>query len=166
MDCIDCGYSPADVTSYQCKGNGGHICGHKAFDTKILSNAKARSTARSMQNLLCKACVKNTRSCFGCTKHLPQTAFSKNMWHHARDNQRIALCITCIDVGMAARHTQRDTCTQCGKEYGHNKFDKHALYNSKRQQRTTNLLCKHCHTKNAGDTVAVTTRTTTLLSTA
>ena len=45
--CIQCGergYSPADVRSYQCQGNGGHACGHLAFPRQALKHAKQRSS--------------------------------------------------------------------------------------------------------------------------
>ena len=54
MQCVECGYSPLDVRSYQCQGNGGHTCGHKAFHRKALENAKTRLTQTSHLHCLCQ----------------------------------------------------------------------------------------------------------------
>ena len=53
---VECGYSPLDARSHQHRGSCGHTCGHKAFDRDALKHAKARS----MGNLMCKACVQDT----------------------------------------------------------------------------------------------------------
>ena len=111
MQCVECGYSPLDVKSCQCCGKGGHACGHEAFDRVALMNAKARS----MENLMCKACAQNSLPCSGCTTYLPRSSFDDIMWHHGRHNGQRSICTGCQAVGLSPRDTQRYACSLCGK---------------------------------------------------
>ena len=159
-ECVERGYSPLDVRSYQCQGLGGHTCGHKAFDTHALNNAKARS----MENLLCNKCTESTLQCSGCKQELPQSSFKKDMWHHGRHNGQKSMCIQCAALGLSPRDAQRYLCGQCGKEYGHMKFDRTALKNFKRPGRTTQLCCQQCRAESTRSFAAAKVRQATLLS--
>lgn len=58
------------------------------------------------------------------------------------------------------RYTMLHMQSMQKKEYGHKKFDTNALCNSKRRERTAELLCNQCQTENARSAVASNTRQT------
>ena len=159
MECVECGYSPLDVRPYQCNGRGGHTCGHKAFDRKVLKNAKARS----LENLMCKECAQMTLHCLGCKAYVPQRFFGKDMWKHDRQG-RNSVCTRCEAIGLSPRDELLYLCNQCGKEYGHMKFDKQALKNFKDPSRTAKLCCQLCRTESTNSSAAAKVRQTSLLS--
>ena len=161
MHCVECGYSPADVKSYQCQGRGGHACGHKAFDRTALENAKRRQ----MQDLMCKECGKDTLHCLGCKAYLPRSSFKESMWHNGRHHGQQSVCTRCEAVGLSPRSVQLYMCDQCSQTYGHMKFNKTALENSKRQGRTTKLCCEKCRNESMSSSAEAHVRQRTLLST-
>ena len=74
LQCEELGYSPADTASYTCQSNGGHRCGHLAFNRMY---SKRRSG-----KFVCKACAETTLKCIGCKTDLPRKAFYGSMWNH------------------------------------------------------------------------------------
>ena len=158
--CVECGYSPLDVRSYQCRGRGGHACGHRAFDRVELKNAKTRS----MESLMCKACARGTLQCIGCATYLPRSSFDGSMWHNGRHHGRQSICTRCQAVGLSPRDIQRYACSQCGSEYGHMKFEKNALNNLKKTNRTAKLCCQLCTAETTKHSAAAKVRQTHLLS--
>ena len=70
----------------------------------------------------------------------------------------------CEAVGVSPRDVQRYACSQCGKEYGHMKFDRNALLHFKRPDHHTKLFCQQCKTESASSSASVKVRQRTLLS--
>ena len=112
---------------------------------------------------MCKACAQDTLHCVGCTASLPRSFFDKVMWQHGRQGQT-SICTRCEVVGLLPRDVQRDSCDQCGEEYGHMKFDKSDLKNLERTHRTTKLCCQLCKSKSTRSSAAAKVRQATLLS--
>ena len=119
---------------------------------------------RSMQNLMCKACAQDTLHCLGCKAHLPRSSFGKVKWHHGRHTGQNCVCLRCEADGLSPRDVQLYSCNRCGKEYGHMKFDKISLENSKRPNRKSQLCCKQCKTETTNSSAAAKVRQATLLS--
>ena len=154
MHCVECGYSPLDVRSYHCQGNGGHPCGHQAFDRDVLKKLHRPDRTTKSQNLLCEACAKSTLHCCGCKTYLHQSSFSKDIWNHGSHDGRECVCIRCEAVGLSPHDAQRYVCNHCGKEYGHKKFDRISLKPFKTQGRTTKLCCRQCKTESTSSSPA------------
>ena len=95
---------------------------------------------------------------------MPQSSFSKDMWHNGSHHERQCVCIRCEAVGLSTNDAQRYVCSQCGKEYGHKKFDRNALKHFRNLDRKTKLCCQQCQTERTSSSVAAKVRQRSLLS--
>ena len=87
--------------------------------------------------------VTREHTCDSCRKSLPMTGFQKKLLANAKTRGRKLVCCLCQVNGYSPKDCSAYTCSHCGHEYGHLRFDRRHLDHWRRKL-SSRLTCKGC----------------------
>ena len=87
--------------------------------------------------------VTREHTCDSCRKSLPMTGFGEKLLANAKTRGRKLVCCLCQVNGYSPKDCSAYTCSHCGHEYGHLRFDRRDL-DHWRHKLNSRLTCKGC----------------------
>ena len=111
------------------------------YDVETRPRGKPRSRKRRRKLFLEN--VMREHTCDSCRKSLPMSSFDKKMLENGKSRGSRLVCYHCQENGHSPKDCSTYTCTHCGHEYGHLRFDRRRLDNWKHKL-SSRLSCKGC----------------------